>query len=160
MLPQYFLYSNCSTLQMKGRWESNINVWFSFMNSQKWNCAASLFLKQNYNVQSLHSDICERFIYFPGSVSLFCCSKYVDWSWVYNNRSQTHECGNGTEPVQFTEKEYINRILVAVYVVPTIVAGTCSTTHIHSFRASTALHLHHTDLYSLTFCRCFSLKAW
>ncbi len=25
-------------LQMKGRWESNINVWFPFMYSQKWNC--------------------------------------------------------------------------------------------------------------------------
>jgi len=27
-----------STLQMKGRWESNINVWFPCMYSQKWNC--------------------------------------------------------------------------------------------------------------------------
>ncbi len=26
------------TLQMKGRWEFNINVWFPFMYSQKWNC--------------------------------------------------------------------------------------------------------------------------
>ncbi len=26
------------TLQMKGRWESSINVWFPFMYSQKWNC--------------------------------------------------------------------------------------------------------------------------
>jgi hypothetical protein len=26
------------TLQMKGRWKSYINVWFSFMYSQKWNC--------------------------------------------------------------------------------------------------------------------------
>ena len=25
------------TLQMKGRWESNINVWFPFMYSQKYN---------------------------------------------------------------------------------------------------------------------------
>ncbi len=25
-------------LQMKGRWESNINVWLPFMYSQKWNC--------------------------------------------------------------------------------------------------------------------------
>ncbi len=25
---------------MKGRWEYNINVWFPFMYSQKWNCAA------------------------------------------------------------------------------------------------------------------------
>ncbi len=31
---------------------------------------------------------------FPRSVCLFCCSKYVDRSWNYINRSQTHECGN------------------------------------------------------------------
>ncbi len=29
-----------NALQMKGRWESNINVWLLFMYSQKWNCAA------------------------------------------------------------------------------------------------------------------------
>jgi len=44
------IYNTCSKLQMKGQWESNINVWFRFMYSQKWNCAASLFPKQNYNV--------------------------------------------------------------------------------------------------------------
>ncbi len=43
-----------SALQMKGRWESNENVWFRFMCSQKWNCAALLFLKQNYNVLFAH----------------------------------------------------------------------------------------------------------
>jgi hypothetical protein len=37
-------------LQMKGRWESNINGWIPFIYSQKWNCAASLFTKQKYNV--------------------------------------------------------------------------------------------------------------
>jgi hypothetical protein len=65
-----------------------------------------------------------------------------------------------TEAVRFTEKEYINGIFVAVYVVPTIVAGACSAAHIHSFRASAALHLQHTGLYSLRFYRCFSVKAW
>ncbi len=30
--------TNVYTLQMKGRWESNKNVWFPFMYSQKWNC--------------------------------------------------------------------------------------------------------------------------
>ncbi len=39
-------------LQIKGRWKSNINVWFRFMYSQKWNYAASLFPKENYNVRS------------------------------------------------------------------------------------------------------------
>ncbi len=43
------------TLQMKGQWESNINVWFPFMYSQKWNCAALLLSKQNYNVLSSSS---------------------------------------------------------------------------------------------------------
>ncbi len=48
-------------LQMKGRWESNTNVWFPFMYSQKWNCAASLFPV----FQFLHSYTCERYsIYF------------------------------------------------------------------------------------------------
>ncbi len=41
------------TLQMKGRWESNINVWFRFMYSQKWNCARPCcFQKKVYNVLS------------------------------------------------------------------------------------------------------------
>ncbi len=31
---------------------------------------------------------------FPRSVCLFCWSKYVDRSWDYKNRSQTHEYGN------------------------------------------------------------------
>ncbi len=47
-------YLNIANEQMMGRWESksNINVSFRFMYSQKWNCAASLFPKQNYNVLS------------------------------------------------------------------------------------------------------------
>ncbi len=43
------------TLQMKVWWESNIKAWFPFMYSQKLNCAASLFPKQNYNVLSPNS---------------------------------------------------------------------------------------------------------
>ncbi len=31
---------------------------------------------------------------FPRWVCLFCWKKYVDRSWEYINRSQTHECGN------------------------------------------------------------------
>ncbi len=31
---------------------------------------------------------------FPRLVCLFCWRKYVDWSWGYINRSQTHECWN------------------------------------------------------------------
>jgi hypothetical protein len=31
---------------------------------------------------------------FPQSIWLFFCRKYVDQSWEYINRSQTHDCGN------------------------------------------------------------------
>ncbi len=49
--PQIFIHT-----ANEGRWESNINVWFPFMYSQKWNHAASLFPKQNYNVLSPDSN--------------------------------------------------------------------------------------------------------
>ncbi len=83
------------TLQMKGRRDSNINVWFPFTFSQKWNCgAASLFIKQNYNVLSPNSyahisvrDIFRMSVYFAAA-------KYVDQSWEYMNRSHIHECRN------------------------------------------------------------------
>ncbi len=58
-----FLYIGLTItpLQMKGRWESNINVY-----SQKWNYAASLFPKENYNVPSpnscTHRSVRELFI--------------------------------------------------------------------------------------------------
>ncbi len=53
--------------------------------------------KRNWATQSqfLHSSICERFTYiFP--VCLFATGiyMYVDGSWEYKNRSQTHGCGN------------------------------------------------------------------
>jgi hypothetical protein len=72
------------------------NVCFLVMYSQKWNCAASLFPKHNYNVKSPNSYTyrCVRDLIFPGSVCLFAAAKYVDRSWEYKNRSQTHECGN------------------------------------------------------------------
>ncbi len=51
---------------------------------------------------------------FPPSICLFCFRKYVDQSWEYINRSQTHQCGNGIEAPKFPEKEYIKGIFVAV----------------------------------------------
>ncbi len=91
------------TLQMKGRWESYINVWVPFMYSQKWNC------------------------YFQNRIILFCLPvhtlvylweiymwKYVDQSWEYIKRSQTH-VEIGTEAAQFPEKDYKNGISLAVY---------------------------------------------
>ncbi len=51
--------------------------------------------KQNYNVlsPSSYTLISMRDLYIS-RVCLFCWRKYVDWSWDYVNRSQTHECGN------------------------------------------------------------------
>ncbi len=81
-------------LQRKGRWESNINVWFPFMYSQKLNC------------------------YYLNRIIMFCLSVplliylweiHIGISWTglpillqgnmwtdpgNINRSQTHECGN------------------------------------------------------------------
>jgi hypothetical protein len=56
-----------------------------------------LFPKQDYNVlspSSYTSYICEKFIYFPDRSVYSTAGKYVDQSWEYMNRSQTHECGN------------------------------------------------------------------
>ncbi len=45
-----------------------------------------------------HSCICEWFIYiFPPSVCIFYWRKYVDRSWDYINRSQTHDVEIGAE---------------------------------------------------------------
>ncbi len=56
-----------------------------------------LFTKHNYNdlSPSSYSHISVRDIYiFPRLICLFCWRKYVDRSWEYINRSQTHECEN------------------------------------------------------------------
>ncbi len=50
-------------------------------------CAALLFPKQNYNFNFLSP----RFIYFRNRSVYIAASKYVDHSWEYINRSQTHE---------------------------------------------------------------------
>jgi hypothetical protein len=50
-------------LQMKGRWEA----WFQFMYSQKWNCSAALFPKQNYNAlpPNFHIHVFMTDLYIP-----------------------------------------------------------------------------------------------
>ncbi len=56
-------------------------------------------LSPNFHTHASVSDLYphERFAYSA-------TGKYVDRSWEYINRSQTHECGNGTEAAQFPEK--------------------------------------------------------
>jgi hypothetical protein len=84
-------------LQMKGRWESNINVWFPFMYSHKWNCAASLFPEQNYNVLSpsfyTHIISVDRFMYFQDRSVYFAAAKLCGHI-LGKYKSLTHECMN------------------------------------------------------------------
>ncbi len=54
--------------------------------SQKRNCATIVPISAFMRLWSIYI--------FPRSIYLFCCRKYVDRSWEYINRSQTHECGN------------------------------------------------------------------
>ncbi len=55
-------------------------------NSQKRNIGASVLI-------STFMCLWATYI-FPRWVCLFCWRQYVDRSWKYINRSQTHECGN------------------------------------------------------------------
>ncbi len=67
-----------------------------FMYSQKLNCAAFLFPKQNYNVLSPNPTLIyllEIYI-FPEWSDYFAAAKYVDRSREYRNRSETYECRN------------------------------------------------------------------
>ncbi len=90
---------------MKGRWESNINVWFRFMYSQKWNCAASIFTKQNYNVLShnFHIHVSVSHLYIPRTGLP-----------IWFNRSQIHECRNWEWDLAVHFWEYINQIFGTV----------------------------------------------
>ncbi len=85
-----------STLEMKGWWESNINGWFWFMSSQKWNWLTSLF--PNRIIMFCLSISTFMFLWaiyiFPGLVCLFCCSQIGRPIWDYINRSNVHECRN------------------------------------------------------------------
>jgi hypothetical protein len=79
---------------MKGQWESNINVWFPFMFSQKWNCYfQNRIIMFCLPVPTLMQYICEIFIYFQDRSAYSAAGNYVDQSWDIN-RSQIHAFGN------------------------------------------------------------------
>ncbi len=94
-MPEYFIntvYSS-TALQMKGQWESNINVWFSFVYSHKWNCYfQNRIIMFSQPVPTLI--YLWEFYIFPGYVCLFCCRKICGPILGIINRSQTNESGN------------------------------------------------------------------
>ncbi len=99
-------------LQMKGYWEFNINVWFPFMYSPKWNCYF-----QNRSIMfclPVPTFIYLREIYiFPGSVCLFCCREIcVPILGIYKHAHRHMNMEIRTEAAQFPEKEYINGIFL------------------------------------------------
>jgi hypothetical protein len=109
----YTSYVKMYALQMKGRWESNIIVWFPLMYSQKWNCYfQNRIIMFCLPVPTIY--LWEIYI-FPGLVCLFCW-KIWDRSW--GNIYIAHRHMNveiRTEAAQFLEEEYINGIFVAVW---------------------------------------------
>ncbi len=70
----------------------------------EWHTAKTQYRKFKTNIpikgiarpqsQFSHSCVCERFIYSHDRSAYSAAGKYVDRSWKYLNRSQTHECGN------------------------------------------------------------------
>ncbi len=85
--------------QIKGQWESNINVWFPFMYSQKGNC---YFQKWNYNVLSPSSYTLIYLWYifkFPESVCLFFCREiYEPILGIYKSLTDTSMWKLGLRP--------------------------------------------------------------
>jgi hypothetical protein len=79
-----------SDMQMKGRWESIINVSFRFIYYQKLNWAASLFPKQNHTVLSpnFHMHVSVSDFYIPGislprtdSGNIWIAHRYTNRKW-------------------------------------------------------------------------------
>ncbi len=96
-------------LQMKGRWESKINVWFLVIYSQKWKCYfQNRIIMFCLPVPTLIY-LWEIYI-FTGSVCLFCCREIcgpILRIWKIAHRHKNFEVG--TEATQFSEKEYLHK---------------------------------------------------
>ncbi len=109
---------HCPTLQMKGRWESNINVWF-LIPIDVFPEIKLLFPKQNYNVLSPISFtyLSVRDYIFPRSVCLFCCREIcgpILGIYIRKSLIDTWMGKLGLRPRNSQKKEYINGIFLAV----------------------------------------------
>ncbi len=141
---------------MKGRWESNINAWFPFMYSQRWNCAALLFPKQNYNVlypnSYAHISVGDLYISRIGLSILLQPNMWTDpGTMLIANKHMN--VGIGTEAVQLLFREYINWIFGTVH--PYVAAQlTLKVKGFSSFRTHSGLYAHsglctHSELCAL-----------
>ncbi len=63
-----------------------LNIWNKYSHKRNW--AATV------PISTIHSCVCEGFIYSQDQSAYSAAGKYVDRSWEYINRSHTHECGN------------------------------------------------------------------
>ncbi len=83
------------TLQMKGPWEPNTNVWFPFMYSYKWNCYFQNRIIMFCFLVPTFIYLWEIYIYFLDRSAYSAAENmWSDPGNVCINRLQTHECGN------------------------------------------------------------------
>jgi hypothetical protein len=71
----------------------SLRIFYSTLQRQNAENLKQIFPEKEYRGLSPNFHIHVNYI-FPRWVCLFCWRKYVDRSWEYITRSQTHECGN------------------------------------------------------------------